>query len=175
MEDWNLDPVVGEEVRLDGRRGVFKIVHVWHPDEAHPNANLRTVEGSSGTVDLLREDGALRLDGIPWHRLKYVDGTRSVRRVIEWLRTNPEGKVFPSYVVDYEVEAGEDHAGNASIFVRFLVDPEYVYENGRPSEKKIADLNRFLEEVRRELLVLDLDRWLYVRAGEVRRELDVAS
>ncbi|MGA7339052.1 MAG: hypothetical protein WBX18_00550, partial [Terracidiphilus sp.] len=98
-----------------------------------------------------------------------------VRRVIEWLKSNPLGKSYPKYVVGYEVKLGDDHADYPSIFVRFFVDPDYIYENGRPSEEKVAELNRFLEEVQRELLSLDLGRWTYVRAAEAPRALDVAS
>jgi len=175
MKDLNLDPVAGEEVRVPDRPGVFRIIRVYRPGEEHPNRNLRTAEGLSGTVDLKQKENGFDLPAIPWHRLDYVDETRRVRRVIEWLKSNPEGGVYPDYIVDYEVRTGDDHAGNPSIFVRFFVDPEYIYENGRPSDEKVAALNQFLDKVRQELLGLDLDRWIYVRAGETRRLLDVAS
>ncbi len=181
MADLNLDPVVGEEVRVPYRLGVFRIVQVFQPGEEHPNPNLRTPEARLGTVDLKREDNGFFLPGVPWHRLKYVDETRPVRRTIEWLKTNPEEWLktypegYPDYVVDYEVTAGNDHAGNPAIFARFFVDPEYIYENGRPSEKKVAELNEFLDSVRAILIGLDPDRWTYVRAAEARRALDAAS
>ena len=175
MRELNLDPEVGEEVRVKGRPWVFKIVKVYEPGKEHPNPNVRTPETQLGTVDLKREDNGLDLPAIPWHRLDYVDDTRPVRRTIEWLKTNPEAWIYPDYIVNYEVESGSDHEGNPSIFVRFLVDPQYIYENGRLSERRAAALNEFLDKVRRELLGLDLDRWVYVRAGEARRELDVAS
>jgi hypothetical protein len=175
MVDVNFDPVTGEEVRVKGRPGVFTIVGVYPPQVEHPNQNVRSAESLSGTVDLKQEQTGFDLPGIPWHRLDFIDETRPVRRVIEWLKTNPEGRLYPAYVVDYEVRTGEDHDGNPSIFVRFFADPDYLYENGRLSEKKIAELNGFLEDVRRELLGLDLERWIYVRAGEAQRTLDVAS
>lgn len=175
MDDLNLDPIVGEEVRVRYRPGVFRIVNVYRPGEEHPNPNLRTSEGRLGTVDLKREEDGFSLPAIPWHRLNFVDETRPVRRAIEWLKTNPEGGKYPDYVVDYEVTAGDDHAGNPSFFVRFFVDRGYIYENGRPSEEKVAKLNGFLDEVRSTLNLLDLDRWTYVRAAESRRALDVAS
>ncbi|MGA2252448.1 hypothetical protein [Terracidiphilus sp.] len=175
MVDVNFDPVQGEEVRVEGRPGIFRIKRVYQPGEKHPNPNVRTSEGSLGTVDLKQEQTGFDLPGIPWHRLVYVDEARPVRRVIEWRKKNSKGNSYPCYIVHYDVESGEDHDGNPSIFVRFLADRDYLYENGRLSEKKIAELNEFLDEVRRELIGLDLDRWIYVRAGEAQRELDVAS
>ena len=176
MVDVNFDPVRGEEVRVKGRPGVFRIDKVYQPGEVHPNPNLRTQELLSGAVDLKREDNKFNLPGIAWNRLDYVDETRPVRRAIEWLKTKPEGRTYPDYVVDYEVTAGDDHAGNSAIFVRFFVDPDYFRRDAwPPSEKKVTELNQFLDEVRTELRSLDLDRWIYVRAGEARGALDVAS
>ena len=175
MDSLNLDPEIGEEVRWGFQPGVFKIVHVRRPGDEHPNPNLQTPISGFGTVDLKREGSAFIHEGVPWAVLRYVDETRLVRRTIEWLRTNPKGLKYPEYVVDYEVEAGTDHEGNPAIFVRFLVNPGYVYEDGRPSETKISAFNQFLYDVQQELLGLDLDRWIYVRAGEARGALDVAS
>jgi hypothetical protein len=166
---------VGEEVRVGFRPGIFKIIQVRPPGEEHPNQNLHTPESIFGTVDLRQESNGFALPGIPWHRLNYVDETRPVRRTIEWLKASPNNRKYPDYIVDYEVKAGEDHAGNPSIFVRFFVDPDYFYENGRASEEKVVALNEFLDGIRDELLSLDLDRWISVRAGEARRALDVAS
>jgi hypothetical protein len=175
MDGLSFDPVVGQEVCVLGRPGAFRIVHVYQPGEEHPNPNLRTQEGRSGTVDLKREEDGFELPAIPWYRLTYVDDTGRVLHAIEWLKTNPDGRKYPDYIVDYEVETGNDHAGNPSIFVRFLVDPDYFYENGRASQEKIAQLNEFTFEVQQTLLSLGLNRWTYVRAGEARRALDVAS
>jgi len=175
MDGLNFDPIVGEEVGVLGRRGVFRIVQVYQPGEGHPNPNLQSSEGQSGTVDLKREDDSFGLPAIPWYRLRYVDETGPVRHAIEWLKTNPEGREFPGYIVDYEVSSGDDHAGNPAIFVRFFVDQDYFYENGRPSTEKIDALNKFLYEVQQVLLGLGLDRWTYVRAAEARGALDVAS
>jgi hypothetical protein len=175
MEGPNFDPRVGEEVRNGFRPGIFKIARVRPAGEEHPNQNLHTPETIFGTVDLRQEGSGFELPGIPWDRLDYVDETRSVRRTIEWLKTSPDGRKYPDYIVDYEVTAEDDHAGNPSIYVRFLVDPDYFFKNGKASEEKVAKLNAFLEDVRKELLYLDLDRWPYVRAGQARKVLDVAS
>jgi hypothetical protein len=173
--DLNLEPTVGEEVRVDYRSGVFRVVKVHKPGEDHPNPNLRTPESQSGTVDLRREEDGFDLPAIPWSRLNFVDETRPVRRAIEGLKTNSDGPIYPNYVVDYEVKTGDDHEGNPAFFVRFLVDPNYFYRGGRISEERITELNLFLSEVQTTLLRLDLDRWSYVRASEARGALDVAS
>jgi hypothetical protein len=175
MDGLGFDPIVGQEVCVLGRPGVFRIVHVYQPGEEHPNRGLRTREGLSGTVDLRRKEDGFELPAIPWYRLRYVDDTGPVRHAIEWLKTNPDGRKYPDYIVDYEVETGNDHAGNPSIFVRFLVDPDYFYENGRASQERIAALNEFTYQVQQVLLGLDLDRWTYVQAGQAGRALDVAS
>ena len=176
MDYLNLDPAVGEEVRVRYRPGVFRITQVYRPGEEHPNFHLRTDEGRlNGTVDLRREADGFSLPAIPWNRLTFVDETRPVRRAIDWLKTSPEGQKFPDYVVGYEVTAGDDHAGESAFFVRFIVDPDYLYRDPWPPNEKIAELNKFMEQVQTELLSLDLGRWIYVRAGEARRALDVAS
>ncbi|MGA3264669.1 MAG: hypothetical protein ABSC47_11570 [Terracidiphilus sp.] len=175
MDGLNFDPYAGQKVRVRGWPGVFRIDKVYQPNEEHPNPNLRTEEGLQGTVDLKREEDGFEKPSTPWYRLNYVDETDPVRHAIEWLKTNPEGRVFPAYIDNYEVTAGDDHAGNPAIFVRFFVDQDYFYENGRASEEKIDALNAFLYEVQQILLGLGLDRWTYVRAAEARRVLDVAS
>ena len=175
MDGLSFDPIIGQEVGVVGRPGVFRIVHVYHPGEEHPNPNLRTLEGRSGTVDLRRDEDGFGLPAIPWYRLKYVDDTGPVRHAIEWLKTNPDGRKYPDYIVGYEVETGTDHAGNPSIFVHFSIDPDYFYENGQASQEKIAKLNEFTYEFQQMLLSLGLSRWTYVRASEARRTLDVAS
>jgi hypothetical protein len=175
MEGPNFDPRVGEEVRVGFRPGIFKITKVRPACEEHPNHNLHTPESVLGTVDLRQEGSGFELPAIPWHRLDYVDETRTVRRTIEWLAASPDNRKYPDYIVDYEVTAEDDHAGNPSIYVRFLVAPDYFYKNGRASEEKVAELNAFLYDVRQTLLGLGLDRWTYVRAGQARKVLDVAS
>ena len=175
MDGPNFDPRVGEEVRVGFRPGIFKITKVRPAGEEHPNQNLHTRESMFGTVDLRQEGSGFELPATSWHLLDYVDETRNVRRTIEWLATNPEGRKYPGYIVDYEVMAGDDHAGNPSVFVRFLVDQDYFYETGQASEEKVSALNEFLNDVRKELLYLDQDRWIYVRAGQARKVLDVAS
>ena len=175
MEGPNFDPVVDEEVRVGFRPGIFRIVQVHPLGEEHPNPNLDTTQSIFGTVDLRQKGSGFALPAIPWHLLKYVDETRFVRRTIDWLKTSPDGRKYPDYIVDYEVKDGEDHEGNPSIFVRFLVDPDYFYENGHASQEKVAALNEFLDGVRDELLSLDLGRWISVQAGQARRALDVAS
>jgi hypothetical protein len=175
MDGLNFDPYVGQEVRVLGRPGVFRILHVYQPGEEHSNPNLRTPEGLSGTVDLKREKDGFALPAIPWYRLNYADETGPVYQAIEWLKTNPDDKKYPDYIVDYEVEARNDQSGNPSIFVRFLVEPDYFYENGSPSQRNMAALSEFTFEVEQVLLGLDLDRWIYVQSGVARRVLDVAS
>jgi len=175
MEGPNFDPVVDEEVRVGFRPGIFKIIQVHPPGEEHPNQNLHTPQSIFGTVDLRQKGKGFALPAIPWHLLKYVDETRFVRRTIDWLKTSPDGGRYPGYIDGYEVRDGEDHEGNPSIFVHFFVKPDYFYENGHASEEKVAALNEFLDGVRDELLSLDLERWISVRAGEARRALDVAS
>lgn len=185
MADLKLDPVVGFEVRLRGDRELFEIVAV-HP----PNATTTPEEwesfahqGSEGgrTVDLKRLRGDAHyfspIQGVPWSQLQYVDDCEiwPVRHAIEWFKTNPGNKKYPDYIVDYEVEARNDQAGNPSIFVRFLVEPDYFYENGSPSKRKMAALSDFVFEVEQVLLGLDLNRWIYVQSGVVRRMLEVAS
>jgi hypothetical protein len=175
MEGPNFEPVVGEEVRWWGRPGVFRIDRIRRPGEEHPNLNLQTPLTGFGTVDLKQDGSNFIHEAVPWAVLQYVDETRPVRRTIEWLKTNPQSRNYPDYIVDYEVKAGEDHEGNPSIFVRFFIDPDYFYENGRASEEKVVALNEFLDAVRDELMSLDLDRWISVRVGDARRALDVAS
>lgn len=176
MGELNLDPAVGEEVRWGNRPGVFKVVRVRQSGEGHPNPNLLTPLTGDGTVDLQREQGGLIHQGVPWAVLQYVDETRNVRRTIEWMKAQSQDLGFPDYIADYEVTTGDDHAGNPAIFVRFFVDPDYFHHGAwPPSEKKLTELNHFLDEVRTELLSLDPDRWIYVRTGEARRALDAAS
>jgi hypothetical protein len=126
-------------------------------------------------VDLKRTGNDSRVRNVPWTWLEYVDETRPVRRAIEWLKTNPDNRPYPAYIVNYELEARNDHAGDPSIFVRFLVDSDYFYENGRASQERIAALNEFTYQVQQVLLGLDLDRSTYVQTGQARRALDVAS
>jgi len=175
MEGPNFDPVEGEEVRVGFRPGIFKIIQVRPPGEEHPKQDLHTSQSIFGTVDLRQKGSGFALPAIPWHLLNYVDETRFVRRTIDWLKTNPDGRNYPDYIVDYEVKEGEDHGGNPSIFVRFFVDPDYFSENGHASQEKIAALNEFLDGVRDELRSLELERWISVGPGEARRALDVAS
>src|SRR5271167_5017577 len=181
MEGPNFEPVLGEEVRfkdtLQKRPGIFKIIGVHSANDKLAQSDPLSVYGRFGlaTVDLRPEGKGLDLPFMPLEFLEYVDETRNVRRTVEWLKTNPDSRKYPDYIVAYEVKAGDDHAGNPSIFVRFFVDPDYFYENGRASQEKIAALNEFLDDVRKELLCSDPDRWIYVRAGEAQRTLDVAS
>jgi hypothetical protein len=97
------------------------------------------------------------------------DETRPVRRAIEWLKENPVVPI-PNYVLDYQVEARDDHQGNPAFYVRFFVEPD-----DQPSPEKIKELNRFLGSVQTMLLSLGLDRWPYVQVSEKRSLLNVAS
>lgn len=181
MGNLSFDPIVGEELRVLGRQGLYKVVRVY----MKPPTKTWQTKGDVGPpspalelmfVDLKSEESSEVLTDVPANseRLKF-DETHPVRCAVEWLKTNPDGRKYPDYIVNYEVETGNDHAGNPSIFVRFLVDQDYFYENGRASQEKIAKLNEFTDEVQQTLLSLGLNRWTYVRAGEARRALDVAS
>jgi hypothetical protein len=97
------------------------------------------------------------------------DETRPIRRAIEWLRENPVVP-FPDYVLDYQVEARDDHQGNPAFYIRFIVEPD-----DQPSREKIRELNAFLDSVSTVLLSLSLDRWPYVQVSAKRSLLDVAS
>jgi len=185
MADLKFDPVVGLEVRLRGDRELFEIIAV-HPlnSTAIPEGWQSFAQmGAEGgrTVDLkrLRSDSPYfsPIQGVPWSHLQYVDDSEiwPVRHAIEWLKTNPDGRQYPDYIVDCEIEARNDQSGNPSIFVRFLVEPDYFYENGSPSKRKMAALSEFSFEVEQVLLGLNLDRWTYVQSGVARRALDAAS
>jgi len=177
MDGPNFDPVIGEEVRVQGQSGLYKIIGVDRAVVRFAMPGMPVITDGSNVVSLRRE-GRNTLDvigGVPWTSLVYVDETRAVRRVIEWLKTNPDDLHYPENIGGYEIEARNDHAGNPSIFVRFLADTDYFYENGRTSQERIATLNKFTFEVEQILLGLGLDRWIYVRFGEVRRALEVAS
>ncbi len=186
MADLKLDPVVGLEVCIRGDRGLFEIIAVHPPNSTTIPEGWESFAhlGAEGgrTVDLkrLRSDSHLfsPIQGVPWSQLQYVDESETwpVRHAIEWLKTNPDRRKFPDYIDGYEVEDGDDHAGNPSIFVRFFIDSDYFYEkNGRASEERIAVLNEFTFEVQQVLLGLGLDRLTYVQTGVARRALDVAS
>jgi len=174
MSDLNFDPIVGEEVRVLGRPGLYKVVRaymkssrVWRTegDVGPPSSPLELM-----FVDLRSEESGKILMDVPAYseRLKF-DETRPVRRAVEWLRENPVVP-FPDYVLDYQVEAKDDHQGNPSFYVRFFVEPD-----DQPSPEKIKELNRFLSSVQTMLLSLGLDRWPYVQVSEKRSLLDVAS
>jgi hypothetical protein len=168
MEGPNFDPVVGEEVYAEN--GLFRITKV---DPCIDNYRTTRYYGS---VDLEDPITGFKREHIPVLALKYVDDeARKVRRTIEWLKTSPNGRKYPDYIEDYEVISEDDHAGNPSIYVRFLVNPDHFFKNGKASEEKVAELNAFLYDVRQTLLGLGLDRWTYVRAGQARKVLDVAS
>jgi hypothetical protein len=158
MANLSFDPVVGEEVHTPGHYGgPFKIVAVHS-----------TSRSGLGTVDLRQVGNDYFLPGVPWSMLLF-DETRPVRRAIEWLRENPVVP-FPDYVLDYHVEARDDHQGNPAFYIRFIVEPD-----DQPSPEKIRELNRFLNSVSTMLLSLGLDRWPYVQVSEKRSLIDVAS
>jgi hypothetical protein len=174
MSDLNFDPIVGEEARLLGRPGLYKVARVYMKS----SRIWRTKDGN-GTpssplelmfVDLKSEESGEVLTDVPAYseRLKF-DEARTVRRAIEWLRANPVVP-FPDYLLDYQVEAKDDHQGNPAFYVRFFVEPD-----DQPSPEKIKGLNRFLDSVSTLLLSLGLDRWPYVQVSEKRSLLDVAS
>jgi len=121
-------------------------------------------------VDLKSEETGEVLTDVPAYseRLRF-DETRPVRRAIDWLRENPVVP-FPGYVLDYKVEARDDHQGNPAFYVRFFVEPD-----DQPSPEKITEINRFLGSVQTMLLSLGLDRWPYVQVSEKRSLINVAG
>lgn len=171
MANLNFDPVIGEEVGMIGIPGLFSIVKVDPPDRTtvvpgFEHSGFAGAETGS-TVDLKGSNG-LVLRWVPWSNLRF-DETRRVKRAIEWLKENPTVP-FPDYVLDYQVEAKDDHQGNPAFYVRFLAEPD-----DQPSPEKIKELNRFMDSVSSMLLSLGLDRWPYVQVSEKRSLLDVAS
>jgi hypothetical protein len=175
MSDLNFDPIVGEEVRVLGRPGLYRVVRVYRKP---PSRTWRT-NGDVGPstsalevlfVDLKSEDSSEILKEIPAHSEKLrFDETHPIRSAIEWLKENPIVP-FPEYVLDYQVEAKDDHQGNPAFYVRFIAEPD-----DQPSPEKIRELNRFLDSVTNLLLSLSLDRWPYVQVSAKRSLLDVAS
>jgi hypothetical protein len=171
MDGPDFIPRENEEVCIDGLPGLFRIRYVHLPAgtlsglPSSGMAGMVTVEPVGGTA--LKQ----AVDGISWTSLRYIDETRPVRRTIEWLMMNPR---HPGYIVDYDVKSGRDLDGDPAIYVRFLVDPDYLYKDGKASEAKVTELNAFLDEARNALRDLDLPQWISVRAGEVRREANVA-
>jgi hypothetical protein len=129
MDGPNFDPRVGEEVRVGFRPGIFKITKVRPAGEEHPNQNLHTPESHPSALWICGRT-AVALNCLQYLGIGWITSMRraSVRRTIEWLKTSPDGRKYPDYIVDYEVTAEDDHAGNPSIYVRFLVDPDYFFE-----------------------------------------------
>jgi hypothetical protein len=174
MSDLNFDPTVGEEVRVLGRPGLFRVVRVYKKSSRTWRTKGDVGPQSSPLelmfVDLKSEEIGRVLTDVPAHSetLKF-DETHPVRCAIEWLKENPVVP-FPDYLVDYQVEARNDHQGNPAFYVRFFVEPD-----DQPSPEKIKELNRFLSSVQTLLLSLGLDRWPYVQVSEKRSLLDVAS
>lgn len=175
MGDLNFDPIVGEKVRVLGRPGLFRVVRVYMKP---PTRTWRT-KGDLGPpspalelmfVDLKSEGNGEVLAHVPANSEKLrFDETHPVRCAIEWLKENPVVP-FPDYVLDYQVEARDDHQGSPAFYIRFFVEPD-----DQPSPEKIKGLNRFLDSVSTMLLSLGLDRWPYVQVSEKRSLLDVAS
>lgn len=174
MSDLNFDPIVGEEVRVLGRPGLYKVVRVYTK-----SSRVWRQEGDFGPpssplqfmfVDLKSAESGEVLTEVPARseRLKF-DEAHPIRCAIEWFKENPVVP-FPDYVLDYKIEARDDHQGNPSFYVRFFVEPD-----DQPSPEKIKELNRFLGSVSTLLLSLGLNRWPYVQVSEKRSLLDVAS
>jgi hypothetical protein len=172
MHGLNFDPFVGQQVLARGYRGVYKIVSVRSPNlTAVPEGWKPNDMGAEGgrTVDLRGVASDSFVQSVPWAWLDYVDETGPVWHAIEWLKENPVVP-FPDCVLDYQVEARDDHQGNPSLYVRFFVEPD-----DQPSAEKIKELNRFLDSVSTLLLSLGLDRWPYVQVSEKQSLLNVAS
>jgi hypothetical protein len=174
MGDLNFDPIVGEEVRLLGRPGLYKVVRIYSifstvnqqpSDDGPPSSALE-----AKYIDLKSKESGKILTEVPARseRLKF-DETHPVRCAIEWLKESPTVP-FPDYVLDYQVEAKDDHQGNPAFYIRFFVEPD-----DQPSPEKVKGLNRFLDSVTTLLLSLGLDRWPYVHVAEKRSLIDVAG
>ena len=158
MVDLNLNPENGDEVRVLGRPGVFRVFKVYQPGEEHSNPNLRTSEGLLGTVDLKQEEDGFILPAIPWYRLRYVDKEiRIIRRLLESLKQD-ESFRYPFGITDFRVDSEERYDGEPQFVVRFIVDSAV-----KPTREKVWEWNEFTSRVRERILAsLDLDRWVQV-------------
>jgi hypothetical protein len=162
MGDLNFDPIVGEEVRVLGRPGLYKVVRVyiksskiWRTkgDVGPPSPPLRLV-----FVDLKSEESGAVLLGVPSisENLRF-DETHRVRCVLEWLKQD-ESFRYPTGIVDFHVDSEERFDGEPQFVVRFLVDPAV-----QPTRERVWEWNEFTSRVRERILSsLDLDRWVQV-------------
>jgi hypothetical protein len=64
----------------------------------------------------------------------------------------------PSNVRDVSFEFGEDSTGDPAVWIWLTVDDEL-----QPSNQSISGLNRFVTDVRSDLLRAGLSYWPYVR------------
>lgn len=69
----------------------------------------------------------------------------------------------PSYVKKYQLEFGEDHAGDPAIWIRLKVT-----KDNDPSPQKVTELRKFADDLQDRILALRLRRWPYVHIAEVR-------
>lgn len=156
MDNVNLDPVVGEEVRWGYQPGVFRIVRVRYPGDEHPNPNLRTPLTGFCTADLQRAGNNFIHEGVPWGVLQYIDETRPIRRFLEWLKQD-ESFRYPQGITGFRVDSEERFDGEPQFVVRFLVE-----STAQPTRETVREWNDFTSWVREQILTLILDRWVQV-------------
>jgi hypothetical protein len=162
MGDLNFDPVVGEEVRVVGRPGMYKVARVY----ALPPTGTWRTEGDLGPpssdlelmfVDLKSEESGKVLARVPAYseRLKF-DETRPIRRFLEWLKQD-ESFRYPQGITGFRVDSEERYDGEPQFVVRFLVDGA-----APPTREIVREWNDFTSRVREQILTLSLDRWVQV-------------
>jgi hypothetical protein len=71
-------------------------------------------------------------------------------------------KQFPEFVKGYEVSVGEDWSGDPALYVTILVAPRRS-----PAKSEVAQWSQFTSLVGRALQEMHLQRWPYVRIGEI--------
>ena len=170
MSNLNFDPVVGEEVRIHGRPGLFKVVEV-HPfvwiaptGMEHLPVNKMGLD----TVDLQGEGGNSSLQGVPWVLLEYIDETRPVRRFLEWLKQDDSFR-YPQGITGFRVDSEERYDGEPQFVVRFLVDGA-----ASPTREIVREWNDFTSRVREQILTLNLDRWVQVMVQKEQETMHAA-
>jgi hypothetical protein len=162
MSDLNFDPIVGEEVRVLGRPGLYKVVRVymkssrvWRTkgDVGPPSPPLKLI-----FVDLKSEESGEVLTDVPSNSEKLeFDETHPVRCVLEWLKQD-ESFRYPSGITGFRVDSEERFDGEPQFVVRFLVDSA-----AQPTRERVQEWNEFTSRIRERILTsLNLDRWVQV-------------
>jgi hypothetical protein len=84
--------------------------------------------------------------------------TKEIDREEKIVRRILEKWTLPSNVHGFDVDFGEDSAGDPAVWIWLMVDDE-----AQPSDQSIARLAHFVREVRSDLLRAGLRYWPYVR------------